>query len=206
MIRNLMLEAHILDPSIVKRKQHSSPKEKTKTITYRLPVNMIEEMETQARQQNTSQNVLVKQIIQKYLQWDRFSEGIAMIPIPKNILQTMGNDMTATDIDLIVESVKPIIRDSVMFMKGKYDLKRCIETLEDYMQATGMQSDHRVEGSLHHFIVKHGLGKNWSLFTEQLLKEIFHEFLPEKNVKCQTTESMVITTIELGLDFDEHDY
>ena len=74
------------------------------------------------------------------------------------------------------------------------------------MQATGMQSDHRVEGSLHHFIVQHGLGKNWSLFTEQLLKEIFHEFLPEQNVKCQTTESTVITTISLGSDFDEHDY
>jgi F0F1-type ATP synthase delta subunit len=46
----------------------------------------------------------------------------------------------------------------------------------------------------------------WSLFTEQLLKEIFHEFLPEKNVKTQTTESTVITTIPLGEDFDEHNY
>lgn len=195
-----------LDPSVVKRKPHVITKEKTKTITYRLPVKMIEELETQANQANISQNVLVKQIVQKYLQWDRFSEGIAMIPIPKNILQTMGHDMTATDIDLIVESVKPIIKDSVMFMKGKYDLKRCIEALEDYMQATGMKSDHRVEGSLHHFIVQHGLGKNWSLFTEHLLKDIFHEFLPEQNVKCQTTESMVVTTISLGSDFDEHDY
>ena len=195
-----------MDPSVVKRKPHSTTKEKTKTITYRLPANMIEELETQAKQNGVSQNVLIKQIIQKYLQWDRFAESIAMIPIPKNILKTMGNDMTATDIDLIVESVKPIIKDNVMFMKGKYDLKRCIETLEDYMQATGMHSDHRVEGSLHHFIVQHGLGIQWSHFTEQLLKEIFHEFLSEKNVRCQTTDSTVITTISLGSDFNEHDY
>ena len=114
--------------------------------------------------------------------------------------------MTSTDIHMIVESVKPIIKDNVMFMKSKYDLKRCIETLEDYMQATGMKSDHRVEGSLHHFIVQHGLGMKWSLFTEQLLKEIFHEFLPEKNVKCQTTDATVITTISLGSDFNEHEY
>ena len=201
-----MYEAAIIDPSVVKRKPHLSKKEKTKTMTYRLPITMVDELETQAMQQNTSQNVLVKQIIQKYLQWDRFAESIAMIPIPKNILQTMGNDMTATDIDMIVESVKPIIRDNVMFMKGKYDLKRCIEALEDYMQATGMHSDHRVEGSLHHFIVQHGLGIKWSLFTEQLLKEIFHEFLPEKNVRCQTTDSTVITTIALGSDFNEHEY
>lgn len=195
-----------MDSSIVKRKPHSDHKKKTKTMTYRLPVDIIEELETQAKQENISQNVLVKQIIKKYLRWDRFADSISMIPIPKNILQTMGNDMTATDINLIVESVKPVIKDSVMFMKGKYDLKQCIETLEDYMQATGMKSDHRIEGSLHHFVVQHKLGMNWSLFTEQLLTEIFHEFLPEKKIKCQTTETTVITTLSLGSDFDEHDY
>lgn len=195
-----------MDSSMVKRKQHSVKKEKTKTVTYRLPVEMIKELETQAIHENVSQNVLVKQILQKYLQWDRFTNSIAMIPVPKKILETLGNDMSSIDIDLIVEAVKPIIKDSVMFMKGKYDLKRCIETLEDYMYATGMKSDHRIEGSLHHFIIQHGLGMKWSLFTEQLLKEIFHEFLPEEKIKCQTTESTVILTVSLGSDFDEHDY
>ena len=69
-----------------------------------------------------------------------------------------------------------------------------------------MHSDHRIEGSLHHFIVQHALGMRWSLFTEQLLKEVFHEFLPEKNIKAQTTDSTVIVTVSLGEDFDEHDY
>jgi hypothetical protein len=74
------------------------------------------------------------------------------------------------------------------------------------MKASGMNSDHRVEGSLHHFVIQHELGFKWSLFTAQLLKEIFHEFLPEQNVKAQTTESTVIVTIALGEDFSEHDY
>ena len=74
------------------------------------------------------------------------------------------------------------------------------------MRASGMKSDHRVEGALHHFIIQHGLGTNWSMFTEQLLKEIFHEFMPDSKMKCQTTESTVIATIALGADFREHDY
>jgi hypothetical protein len=193
-----------MDPST--RKPHTIRKEPTRTVSYRLPTKMVEELETQAMHEGISQNVLVKQIIQKYIQWDRFAGSIGMIPIPKKILQTMGSNMTGTDIDLIIESIKPIIRDNVMFMKGSYDLKRCIEALEDYMRSTGMKSDHRTEGALHHFIVQHELGMRWSLFTERLLKEMFHEFLPEKNVKCQTTESTVITTIALGSDFDEHDY
>jgi hypothetical protein len=195
-----------MDTSIVKRKPHQNTKETTRSITYRLPTNMVEELETEAMQKNISQNVLIKQILEKYVKWDRFSDKIGMIPVPKRILETLGGNMTGDDINKIIGTIKPIIQNTVMFMKSKYDLKRCIETLEDYMTASGMKSDHRIEGSLHHFIVQHELGMKWSLFTEQLLKEIFHEFLPEKNVKCQTTDSTVITTISLGADFNEHEY
>ena len=69
-----------------------------------------------------------------------------------------------------------------------------------------MKSDHRVEGAMHHFIIQHELGSNWSVFTEQLLKEIFHEFVPDHEVKCQTTESTVIATVALGEDFNEHSH
>ena len=195
-----------MDISTITRKPHIPKKEKTRTVTFRFPEKIIQEIETEAMNRGVSQNVLVRQILEKFVQWDRFGDKIGMIPVPKGILQSLGVNLERSDINMIVEILKPVIKDNVLFMKGKYDLKRCIETLEDYMRASGMKSDHRIEGSLHHFIVQHELGMTWSLFTEQLLKEIFHEFLPEKNVKTQTTESTVIVTIGLGSDFNEHDY
>ena len=192
--------------STVRRKKHPPKKEKTRSITYRLPEKVVEELETEAMEKNISQNVLVKQILEKYVQWERFTDKIGMIPVPKTILETLGEEMNGEDIDEIMKVIRPLIKESVLFMKGKYDLRRCIEALEDYMKASGMKSDHRVEGELHHFIVQHELGMKWSLFTEQLLKEIFQEFLPDKNVKAQTTEKTVIVTIALGSDFSEHDY
>lgn len=189
----------------VKTKSHAA-KNKTRTVTYRLPVKLVAELETEAMQKGISHNVLVKQILEKYNRWDKFSDKIGMIPVPKAILSSLGVDLEGQDINMIVDVLKPIIKDNVLFMKGKYDLKRCIEALEDYMRASGMQSDHRTEGSLHHFIIQHKLGMNWSVLTEQLLKEIFHEFLPEKNVKTQSTKSTMIATISLGVDFDEHEY
>ena len=135
-----------METSTARRKPHPPKKEKTRSITYRLPARIVEELETEAMQKN------------------------------------------------------------VMFIKGGYDLKRCIETLEDYMRVSGMHSDHRIEGNIHHFIIQHELGMKWSILTEQLLKEIFHDFLPDKNLKCKTTESTVIASIALGSDFSEHDY
>jgi hypothetical protein len=197
----------ILDnPTRVKRQKHLQVKEKTRNVTYRLPLHIVEELETEAMNRNISQNVLAKQILGKFVSWDRFADKIGMIPVPRKILESLGSKMEPNDINTIINTVKPIITNNVMFIKGKYDLKRCIETLEDYMKASGMNSDHRVEGSLHHFVIQHELGFKWSLFTAQLLKEIFHEFLPEQNVKAQTTESTVIVTIALGADFREHDY
>ena len=185
---------------------HISKKVKTRSITYRLPAKIVEELETEALNKNISQNVLVKQILEKYVNWDRFSDKMKMIPIPKGILDSLGTEMHGNDINEIIKLVLPLIKDTVLFMKGKYDLKRCIETLEDYMRASGMKSDHRTEGDLHHFIIQHELGMNWSFFTEQLLKEIFNQFIPDKNIKFQTTKNTVIATISLGSDFNEHDY
>lgn len=195
-----------MEPRTERRKQHKPKKEKTRSITYRLPVKIVEELETEAMQKSVSQNVLVRQILEKYVQWDRFSDKIGMIPVPKAILEALGDEMGGKDIDKIIKIIVPIIKKNVMFIKGDYDLKRCIETLEDYMRASGMISDHRLEGNLHHFIIQHDLGMKWSVFTEQLLKEIFHDFLPEMNLKCKTTDSTVIATISLGSDFSEHNY
>ena len=190
----------------VKRKPHSQKKESTRSITYRLPERLVEELETEAMQKNISQNVLVKQILEKYVDWYRFSEKIGMIPVPKGILQTLGEDMDGKEIDEIINVIFPMIKETVMFMKGGYDLKRCIETLENYMKASGMKSDHRIEGDLHHFIVQHDLGLKWSVFTEQLLTQVFRSFLPDKDLKFQITDATVILTISLGSDFSEHNY
>jgi hypothetical protein len=189
-----------------KRQTHSSKKETTRSITYRLPEKLVNELETESTQKGISQNVLVRQILDKYVQWDRFSNKIGMIPVPKGILESLGGELDGRDIDEIINIVFPMIKDSVMFVKGGYDLKRCIETLEDYMKASGMNSDHRVEGDVHSFLIQHDLGMKWSVFTEQLLSQVFRSFLPDKDLKFQTTDSTVILSVSLGSDFNEHDY
>ena len=189
-----------------KRQTHTSKKESTRSITYRLPEKLVSELETEATQKSISQNVLVKQILEKYVQWDRFSNKVGMIPVPKGILQSLGEELDGKDIDQIITLMFPMIKDTVLFIKGGYDLKRCVETLEDYMRASGMKSDHRIEGDMHHFIIQHELGMKWSVFTEQLLTQVFRSFLPDKELSFQTTDTTVILSVALGSDFNEHDY
>ncbi len=190
----------------VKRQPHPTKHEQTRSISYRLPEHLVNELETEAMQKEVSQNVLVKQILEKYVKWDRYADKIGIIPVPKEILRKLGDKMTGDEINQVIDIMIPLIKDWVMFMKGNYDLKRAIEALEDYMRASGMTSDHRTEGGIHHFIIQHNLGIKWSLFTEQLLKQIFHQFLPGLAMQCKTTPNTTIASIALGLDFNEHVY
>lgn len=192
--------------STVNRKVHSKIKEKTDTISYRLPLKLLNDLETEANEKNISQNVLVKQILQKYVSWERFAVKMGMIPVPQKILESLGGDMSHQEILKIIDILFTTIKNSVMFMKGGYDLKRTIETLEDYMRSSGMESDHRKEGDVHHFIIQHKMGMQWSIFTELLLRRVFAEFEKEHDLTFQTTESTVVASIPLGSDFDEHDY
>ena len=189
-----------------RRKPHQKTKEETVTISYRLPSKLLYDLETEAREKNISQNVLVKQILMKYVRWERFAQKMGIIPVPQKILESLGGDMSHKDVLKIIDVLFIAIKDSVMLMKGGYDLKRTIETLEDYMRSSGMESDHRIEGELHHFIIQHKMGMQWSIFTELLLRRVFTEFEKENNLTFQTTESTVIATIPLGSDFDEHNY
>ena len=189
-----------------KRQKHSIRKESTRSISYRLPQKLLIELETEAAQKGISQNVLVKQILEKYVQWDRFSGKMGMIFVPKEIMDFLGEGLNSQEINEIISLMMPVIKNMVMFVKGSYDLKRCIETLEDYMRSSGMASDHRVNGDLHSFLIQHELGLQWSRFTEQLLTHIFREFVPDKELEFQITESTIILSVSLGSDFDEHDY
>ena len=190
---------------VVKRQPHPVKHEKTRSISYRLPEHIIEELEIEAGQKEISQNVLVKQILEKYIGWEKFSGNVGMIPVPREILRVLGEKMDGEVMNEIIHTITPMIKDWVMFMKGSYDLKRTIESMEQYMRASGMTSDHRIEGDVHHFIIQHNLGIRWSLFTELFLKQIFHEFLPNLAVKSRTTPNTVISSIALGSDFSEHE-
>ena len=81
----------------IKRQKHPQVKEETRNVTYRLPLHIVKELETEAMNRNISHNVLAKQILGKFVSWDRFADKIGIIPVPRKILENLGNKMDAND-------------------------------------------------------------------------------------------------------------
>lgn len=192
----------------------SHPSTKTRSITFRLDPNTVDNLQREADQKEISLNVLVNQVLRRYVKWDTFEPKIGMMPVPKIILSTCFNKailaanesgMNQYEIeshrDEMIKSAAEIsfslIKDSALLMKRTYNLWTVLEILQEYMKVSDMKSDHRIEaGNNHVFIIQHELGENWSLFTKVLLNLIF-ENLASVRPDVNTTPNTIIAKVTL---------
>jgi hypothetical protein len=169
---------------------------KTKSTTFRLGIQIVQELQKEADQGEISLNVLVNQILRRYIEWDRYEKKLNLLPIPKLMLVRMidetlsvAENANISDLDdyrnkiarNAAEIAFNIMKDSVILMKKEYNLWSVLDVLRKYMKVAGITSDHTVEhGRKHVFVIQHELGENWSLFAKELLSLIFAQLAQVK--------------------------
>ena len=187
-------------------KPHLKKDNITKHITLRLPDYVMTALESDSTRLGISVNSLSNSIFKKWARWDRHVQKLEMVAVPKDVVASFVPDYDEKQIYDLVDSIMPFFQEAVILIKGKYDLKRCIETLDDYMQSTGIVSDHTMEGAIHCFTIQHGMGNSWSVFIKIMLGRLFSEFVPDKKVKYDIRDNIISVRVSLGSDWDEHDY
>jgi hypothetical protein len=180
-------------------------------MTFRLDIQVIDELQAEADQKEISLNVLVNQILKRYSEWDRYENKIGMMPVPKTMLTTLIDEAIAIarksgikEVDhyrdeIIQQAARiafSLMKDSVLFMKRHYGLWVVLAVLQEYMKVSGINTDHKIEGRKHVFIIQHDLGKNWSLFTAELLKLVFQE-LAEARAEFEITPNTTVASVIL---------
>ena len=98
-MKTCFLEASILnsfDPT--KNKDTATPK-KSRSITFRLDTLTLDELQKEADLKELSLNVLVNQVLRRYVEWDRYESKLGMMPIPKLMLTTLIDETVQVAID-----------------------------------------------------------------------------------------------------------
>jgi len=177
-----------------------SNSEETKSITFRLPKRILEQVDLEAKQNNVSENVLVKQILTNYVDWFRLSKGIGMMPITKESLRKISEHLDAASISGIVGDISLMIESFSTMRYGKCDFNTILDSSSMYVQMSNSQLVHLREGHNHRFLISHNLGMTWSLVLEQLLGMMFAKFVDASQIKFRTTDDSVITSVTLTHD------
>ena len=182
----------------------STGKSMSKHITFRAPQDIADVLEREATHRGIPTGALLNSILQKWVSWDRHAQKLGLVPVPRELLVKVMSNVDKVQVLTMVEKSLEALKDSVLTMRGGYDLKRCILTLEEYMHATGMASDHTMVGGVHHFKVNHDMGMAWSLFVRYLMERLLEQFEPDRKMSFELSEGTVVISVELGSDWDEH--
>lgn len=169
---------------------------KTRSISYRMDTRIIEEIAKEARLKETSANVLVNQILHRFVVFDRYKPALCLIAIPKQLLMDIMNTLDDNKMKLMAEKAYRFITDAAILMQKRNDLAASLSILREYAKISGITSDHVIKDGKDIIVIQHDMGSKVSDFVKNLL-EIMFERLVGKRVEYELTESSVIITVEL---------
>lgn len=172
---------------------------KSKTVCFRVPENIITEIEKEAKINLISTNTLINQILLNYVSWHRYDKKMRMFPIPENSLFKFLENINELQIEELVDLAYNNIRDWALVTKKKFDLNACLDVLADYCRISGVSAEDDVSSGFNCFIIQHSLGRKASLFIISLVEKIFWD-LKKIKVNASSTNTSVIIKLHSRID------
>jgi len=168
----------------------SSSTKKTSTMTFRLDENTIKGLRNESSNRKVSTNTLVNQALRQFLDWGMYESTIGFVMINKQVFVHVFGKLTQKEIiDIAARVGKDEVKNMAIFMKGKIDIQSFLSWFELRMINSSVQVSHIHEDDhFHRYVMKHELGKNWSLYHKTILELIFEEVFNKKmDVKIDKT-------------------
>ena len=154
---------------------------KTATITFRFDEELIDKLQNEAKNHQISTNTLATQAIRRFLDWDIFQPRIGLVSLVKPVFIKIFENLKEKEVIEIASTLgKDEVRDIATFMRGEINVDSFMSWLEMQMANCSVQVSHMIDKGVHTFVMKHDLGKNWSLYNKTILELIFEELFKKK--------------------------
>ena len=158
-----------------------STKKKTSTITFRFDQDLIERLQKEAKNHQVSTNTLATQALKRFLEWDIYQPRVGLVSINKPVFIKIFENLKEKEVIEIASTIgKDEVRDVALFMKREIDFNSFMSWFEMQMINSSVQVSHMIEKGIHTFVMKHDLGKNWSIYHKTILELIFEELFHKK--------------------------
>ena len=175
--------------------EHDSKKRRTRSTTYRLPEDMLQGLDAVAKQEEVSQNVLVKQILDSYLRWDVRAAKTGWVVMPRPVLMNIINEVDEKTLIKIASDTAKIAHKSIILsMQGKYDFDHWLGVVRERSKKSGFYLKESTSNGKTTIIMQHDLGEKWSIFFKEYYQEMLHAL--ELAPTFDYTDSILVVTVE----------
>ncbi len=149
---------------------------RTKPLTFRIETKVLEKIREEGGNNQISVSNFINKILKRYVEWDSYESKVGMIPIPKLLVEKLFEKRSKQEIiDLAINVGKNELEDILLFMNKKIDWILFLNWFEMRLQDSSIEIVHTVEENKHTFIMKHGMGENWSLYHKTIFELISKE-------------------------------
>ena len=169
---------------------------KTRTVSYRIDSEILEDIAKESKLRETSSNVLINQILRKFTDFDKYQHRVGMIPFPKEVLTSILETVNDEQIKILAQQAFRFLIETVILTQKQQDLAAILHLLKEYVKVSGIASDHIIKGGKDVMVVQHDMGEKCSMFAKELLSLIFEKFVIARP-DFEVTDSSVIVTLEL---------
>jgi hypothetical protein len=145
--------------------------------TFRINGQVMKRLRKEAERKQISLNAYINQVLYQYVDWDLFESRIGMMPFPKSVLTTIFANLGADEITKLATGIgKNTAIEMAIFARGKFNADAFVSWIETRMKNSGCEVvDRTTEDGAQNIIIKHDLGKNWSLYMKTLIESALKE-------------------------------
>jgi len=158
----------------IKPKQHQHQSE---SITLRLDSIILNKLQHEAEQKDTSVNALVTHIIRRHIDWHSNAAKAGFVTVRRGLLIDLINRLPDKEISSIAEYItKKETKAFVLLLRNEYNIESALDVIETWIKISGHPYRHEVNYSRHSYVIQHDMGKNWSLYMAEQYRFLFEEF------------------------------
>lgn len=149
---------------------------KASVITVRVTEEEKNKLHAESEMESITLNTLVSKILAKHVRWDYFTKDIGYIFVTRPFLRALLENVDEkTIMTIAVSTCRGAIRDAIIFMSGEMNLKNFLAGMDMWLGASNIAFRHITEDHTDKYIVKHDLGKKFSLYLNTVINSVLNE-------------------------------
>jgi hypothetical protein len=160
-----------------------------KSFTFRLPLDLARSLESECKEEHTSLNSKIHQILKFYYTWQKPVKGVPLMPVNKTFHKKTLAKISEKEISEIASEIIPQVLKNIIAFRGKrFNFESLSEQIEEYFKVCQFNYVHSVEDGDHKYVVVHNMGKNFSSYLKSSMVPSFNE-LGHKLADVDMTDS-----------------
>lgn len=165
---------------------------KTKSMSFRLPVDVAESLETESSVKNINTSTMLAQICRHHFGYEGNTGKAGLVAFPRPLLTRLMEGQPEKQVIALAEHIsRDVMTDIMSVLETEYTVDSFLHLIQSWAHASKIPFRHEIRGQLNIIVIQPELGRNWSLYLGHLFKNVIEE-MAEKRVAINVTDKSVM--------------